>query len=92
MKDRPKVSRDAEILAACLFPNGKMSLTFKRPHIIHPRTFAALHELAAAGIVEPIPYDDLRDGSRVGWRVLTGNNVLRYRKPAKAESFPITTE
>lgn len=88
------LSRDAQIVAYCLFGFGKpASLTFERPHIIHPRTLAALEELVAAGRIKPMDGGVLPQNAK-GWKAtdLIGNPMKDFRAPKKSESWPITTE
>lgn len=91
-----KISRDAEVVAYCLFGmpmSANHSVTFQRPHIIHPRTRAAFDELTAAGMLEPIPEAEIGRGT-MGWRATKkmGRPWSLYAKPTEADSFPITTE
>lgn len=89
-----QISRDAEIVLSCLFMMGKPTkLQFARPHIIHPRTKAALDELTAAGLIDVMPAKELPKGT-AGW---TGNDKTLqackgFKRPTAEESFPITAE
>jgi hypothetical protein len=50
VNNAPVVSRDAQMLAMCLFAFGeKASVNFKSPHRISPRAKAALDELVGLG-------------------------------------------
>lgn len=62
------LSRDAEIVACALFTTGRPSqVIFNRPHIIHPRTRAALDELTKAGMLIPVGSKELAKGA-MGWQ------------------------
>lgn len=88
------LSRDAEIVANALFPTGApCELIFNRPHIIHPRTRAALDELTQAGMLAPIDAKTLASGA-MGWQATAkmGFPIRDLKRVTKAESFPVTTE
>lgn len=98
MKQLKDVSRDAQVVAYCLFLMGRPTqVTFNRPHIIHPRTRAALDELASAGLLEVMDTSKLPRGA-MGWQAVKGlRPMLDFKEqgiPAitKDESFPVTTE
>lgn len=87
------LSRDAQVVAYCLFGFGPpTSLTFARPHIITPRALAALDELAAAGLITPMDPNLLPRGSR-GWKATDkiGRPMRDFAAPTDEDSFPITT-
>lgn len=91
---KKELSRDAQIVAAGLFGLGsKASVSFQRPHIIHPRTRAAIEELKAAGMIEDLPAHKLARGAE-GWRGTEkiGFPLADFKKMEESESFPITTE
>ncbi len=87
------VSRDASIIAMCLFASGvKTELLFRRAHIIHPRTRAAIDELVKAGYAVEKP--DAAPKGGMAWRGTEklGFPLVEIVRPTKAEAFPITTE
>lgn len=90
-----EVSRDAQVVAYGLFLTGRpQSLSFKRPHIIHPRTKAALDELTEGGFLERMDHHDAamwRATEKLGMPMRDFPN-LKIKVPTKADSFPITTE
>lgn len=88
------LSRDAEIVAYALFLTGApCQLIFNRPHIIHPRTRAALDELTQAGMLAAVDAKALTKGA-MGWQATAemGFPIRDLKPPTKAESFPVTTE
>ena len=88
------LSRDAETVAHALFPTGApCQLIFNRPHIIHPRTRAALNELTQAGMLAAVDAKELAKGA-MGWQATAkmGFPIRDLKRPTKAESFPVTTE
>lgn len=99
MKTLSEVSRDAQTVAYCMFLMGPpVCLAFDRPHIIHPRTRAALDELTEAGLLEVMPSGVLPRGG-AGWKAASHLCPLKDfrdqgipRITSSDSSFPITTE
>lgn len=91
---KPALSRDAQIVAISLFGFGpRASVSFRRPHIIHPRTKAGIDELKAANLIEEIDPDELPRGAQ-GWRGKEelGFPMIDFKKPEESECFPLTNE
>lgn len=88
------ISRDAELVALAWFGFGvKSKLTFARPHIITDRAMDALTELEEAGLIDPLPEQQLPIGG-VGWRgtMKLGHPLSRFPHPKKHEDFMLTTD
>lgn len=86
-----KLSSDAHMVAGGLFMMGApMLLSFKRPHIIHPRTLAALNELSEAGLLADAP-DEVQKGGKA-WRALPEMGRPISWAKMTGESWPVTTE
>lgn len=87
-----ELSEDAKAIAFGLFMTGyPQSLTFRRPHIIHPRTLAALKELTKAGMLREISPADLPKGAQ-GWQATKEMGRPKRVALTKANSWPVTTE
>jgi hypothetical protein len=93
-EDVKALSDDAVAIARGLFAMGVpgSTVSFRRPHIIHPRTLAALEELTKAGFLVSMDKDDLPRGAR-GWAATKLMDRPMSKFPAvKDGKFPITTE
>jgi hypothetical protein len=94
-----EVSRDAQVVAYCLFcMGGPTSATFQRPHAIHQRTRAGLDELTMAGLLEPVDPKTL-PRTAMGWKATEAMGMPmrdfdKFGIPAITEddTFPITTD
>jgi len=99
MNNITQVSRDAQIVAYCLFLMGRpTSAMFHRPHIIHPRARCGLDELTSCGLLELVPASSLPRGS-MGWKATEAMGMpmrdfekFGIREITRDEAFPITTE
>ncbi|MDB5848252.1 MAG: hypothetical protein JWP29_2004 [Rhodoferax sp.] len=84
------LSKDAEGFAYSMWRIMSPELSFQRPHIIHPRTRAALDELTGAGLLTRT--DDKR--GPMAWRPTDAMAIAvkKFRKPGPDVNFPMTTE
>lgn len=85
------MKRDTEIVAQSLFGLGKRSsVSFRRPHAIHPRTQAGIDELEEMGMIEKQPKGELPKGA-VGYNATDkiGFPLHDFIKGSEEESFPI---
>lgn len=84
------ISRDAEIVALCVFGFGTSTkLTFQRPHVIHPRMRAGLDDLVAAGMLTVSEDRGAKTWQRTD---AMGSPAKLYRPPEKGESFTFTID
>lgn len=91
-----KLSVEARIIAGTLW-TGYMShteLSFRRPHIIHPKTRKGLDELVEAGLLTMEKPDDHLD--TLSWKPTPLMVTDGPKRPSEAfmkrHTFPLTTE